>query len=60
MTTFEVFGIRLLIALLNSAAWALMLTQFIGPLHSDLIATGVAGATGLCLLLFALLGNSDA
>ena len=59
MKTFEEFGLKLLISLMNSLIWALMVTMFAGPLHADVAVTGVAGATGLCLLLFAILGSSD-
>ena len=60
MTMLENLGAQLAIALLNSLAWALMVTAFAGPIPPGMAVAGVAGSTGLCLLLFAVLGASEA
>ena len=60
MTTFEDFSLKLLIALLNSSAWTTLVTLLAGPLHSAVAFACVAGATALCLLVFAILASSEA
>ena len=60
MTTLENFGAKVMVALLNSLAWACLVSAFAGPIPAGVAFGGIAGITGLCLLLFAVLGASEA
>ena len=50
----------LLIALLNSLAWVAVVLALFGPLPLIATAGSVAAGTGVCLVLFAVLGTSSA